>query len=82
MFRRLKETTELLEASRDPLTEVRETIANLQVDLEKLRSYSAELDNHAKKMLGKKSETDQELEMHGNSEKANATVKGRIFQYI
>ena len=58
----------MLEASPDPLTDVRETIANLQVDLEKLFSYSAELDNHAKKMLGKKSETDQELEMHGNSE--------------
>ena len=68
MFSRLKDTTEVLETSRDPLTEVRETIANLQVDLEKLFSYSAELDNHAKKMMGKKSETDQELEMHGNSE--------------
>ena len=68
MFSRLKETTQVLEASPDPLTDVRETIANLQVDLEKLFSYSAELDNHAKKMLGKKSETNQELEMHGNSE--------------
>ena len=82
MFSRLKDETEKLEASRDPLIEVQETIANLQVDLEKLLSYSAELDNHAKKMLGKKLETDQELEIHGNSEEANATVKGSVFLYL
>ena len=54
---------EVLETQPDRLTELRSTIADLNVDLEKLRAYNSELENHAKKVTAKRTGLDQELEM-------------------
>ena len=53
----------VLETQPDQLTKVRDSIANMSVDLEKLRAYNSELENHASKVMGKRTALDQELEM-------------------